>query len=165
MPLMILSGAAILGVQDVLFWGIILAISAIAEIATMNLVSIWFVVGALVALVVGLLGGSVALQFIFFAVLSVAGFLLFVLVIKKRRNVREITPTNADRILHKEGVVTETIDALTGRGQIKVAGQVWSARMDAEEGTIPKGTRVRVIGLVGVKAVVQPMTDAPPPAC
>ncbi len=65
--------------------------------------------------------------------------------------------TNADRILDQEGVVVEEIDNLNASGQIKIGGAVWSAR--AGEEVIPPGTRVRVVRIEGVKAIVRKQTD------
>lgn len=150
----ILAALPILGLPAVLFWGLILALAAIAEIATFNLVSIWFVIGALAAMIAALMGASSALQFILFGILSVIGFLVFMLVVKPRLGKRPFVATNADRVLDKEGVVIETIDSVTGRGLVKVEGQTWSARLEGE-GQIPEGSLVRVTGIRGVKVIVQ----------
>ncbi len=149
-----LEAVPILGISSALFWGIILAVAAIVEISTFNLVSIWFVVAALVAMIAALLGASLPLQLVLFAVLSVAGFLVFMLLVRPRLEKRPVTPTNADRVLNQEGVVIETIDSLTGRGLVKVEGQTWSARLEGE-GRIPEGALVRITGLRGVKVIVQ----------
>lgn len=150
-----LMAQSILGLSDLLFWGIVLAIAAVAELATLNLVSVWFIVGAIVSLVASLLGASVALQFTLFIVLSGAGFLIFFFAIKPKLAHRVVRATNADRIIGKEGVVIQTIDSMTGSGQIKVRGQIWSARIEGE-GTIKEGELINVLGISGVKAVVEP---------
>ena len=149
----------ILGLSDALFWGLILAFTVIAELATLNLVSIWFAAAALVALIIALLNGSLVLQFAVFIILSVAGFLIFTYVIRPKLGKRVIIPTNADRINGKEGVVLEMIDSKTARGLIKVEGQIWSARI-VGDGVIPEGTRVLVIGIRGAKATVEPINGA-----
>ncbi len=144
----------ILGISDLLFWGIVLAIAVIAELATLNLVSIWFIFGAVVSLIASLLGASVVLQFVLFIVLSGLGFLIFFFAIKPRLANRVVRATNADRIIGKEGIVIQTIDSMTGTGQIKVRGQIWSARIEGD-GAIEEGERVNVLGISGVKAVVE----------
>lgn len=146
----------ILGLTDALFWGLILAMTVMAELATLNLISLWFALAALAALITALLGGSLMLQFILFVVLSIGGFLIFIFFIRPKLGKRVITPTNADRILGKEGVVLEKIDSETAKGQIKVEGQIWSARV-AGDGMIQEGTRVRVKEIRGVKAIVEPI--------
>ncbi|HPX92829.1 MAG TPA: NfeD family protein [Bacillota bacterium] len=146
----------ILGLSAALFWGLIMAAAAVAELATLNLVSIWFVAAALIAMIAALLGASLTVQFVLFAACSIGGFLIFILLIRPKLGKRLITPTNADRIMNKEGVVTDAINPTSGGGLIRVEGQVWSARTE-DETFIPKGTPVRVIGLRGVKAIVVPV--------
>jgi membrane protein implicated in regulation of membrane protease activity len=86
----ILLAHTILGISDLLFWGIVIAIAVIAELATLNLVSIWFIFGAIVSLVASFLGASVALQFALFIVLSGIGFLVFFFVIKPKLANRDV---------------------------------------------------------------------------
>lgn len=66
---------------------------------------------------------------------------------------REIVKTNADRLIGQTGVVTEKINRLEGVGQVKVAGQIWSA-VPAAGNEIEPGTTVRIDEIVGVKLVV-----------
>ncbi|HHW93573.1 MAG TPA: NfeD family protein [Clostridiaceae bacterium] len=146
----------VLGVPDVLFWGIILAIAVVAELATLNLVSLWFIFGALSSLIATLLGASVVLQFVLFIVLSGIGFFIFFFAIRPKLANRVVRATNADRIIGKEGVVIELIDSMAGTGQIKVQGQIWSARLE-EEGRIEEGELVNILGITGVKAIVEPI--------
>lgn len=152
----------ILGLSAPLFWGIILALSVIVELATFNVVSIWFAIAALVSMVASFLGASIVLQFVLFGLLSVAGFLVFIFLVRPRLERRAITPTNADRIMGREGLVTQTLNSTTGQGQIRVAGQVWSARTE-EEGIVREGTPVRITAIRGVKAIVQPLEGSVEP--
>ena len=154
--------SVILGLSAALFWGLVLAIAAVVELVTLNLVSIWFAVAALIAMVAALLDASLTVQFILFGASSIAGFLAFIFLVRPKLGKRVLTPTNADRIMNKEGVVTDTIDSTTGTGLIRVEGQVWSARTE-EEGILAKGTPVRVIGLRGVKAIVVALGEASEP--
>ena len=70
---------------------------------------------------------------------------------KHRLNVE---PTNADRVLGKEGIVIKTIDPMEGKGQVKVIGQTWSAKSDR---VIEEGRKIRVTGMEGVKLIVEEM--------
>ena len=65
---------------------------------------------------------------------------------------RELSPTNADRVLGHEGIVIKTIDPMDGKGQIKVLGQVWSAKADK---VIEEGSKVKVLSMEGVKLIVE----------
>ena len=154
----VLLATDILGLSAAFFWGLVLIITAVAELATMNLVSIWFSAAALITMVAAFFGASVALQFIIFVLLSVLGFLIFAFLIRPKLARHSITATNADRIVGKEGIVVETICSTTGTGLIKVRGQTWSARLE-EEGRLEEGMPIRVKEIKGVKAIVEAIDE------
>ena len=52
-------------------------------------------------------------------------------------------------------LVTETIDNTQAQGQVKVKGQIWSAR-SAQDIVIPAGRDVKVLRIEGVKVIVEP---------
>ena len=63
-------------------------------------------------------------------------------------------PTNADRVIGQTAVVTEAIDNVEGKGQVNIAGQIWSARSQHNM-AIPAGAEVRVLRIEGVKVFVE----------
>lgn len=133
-------------------WAVILVAALVMEAATQGLVSIWFAAGALAAMVCAVLDVFFPVQLAVF--FFVSGILLAFLLpyVKKRMEIRR-TATNADRIIGAEGIVTEEIDEVSGTGQIRVMGAVWSAKA-AHGVKIPVGEKVGVEGISGVKAVV-----------
>ena len=141
-----------------ILWVALMVVFAIVEAATVNLVSIWFVGGALTALVVQLLGGSIWLQLALFLV--TAGVLLAGLRPFVRRYVApRRTATNADMVLGREAFVLETVDNLHGTGALKLDGKVWTAR-SATDAVLPEGMLVKVVKLEGVKLYVEPVHAA-----
>ena len=128
---------------------------AIVEAATMGLTSIWFAVGAIGALICALCGGPLWLQIVLFLALSAAA-LYFTRSFAKDLFNRGRQPTNSDRIVGMEGVVTEAIDNERAVGQIRVSGQIWTARSISGR-TVPISTRVVVRSISGVKAMVDPL--------
>ena len=137
-----------------ILWVALMVVFAIVEAATVNLVSIWFVGGALTALIVQLLGGSIWLQLALFLV--TAGVLLAGLRPFVRRYVApRRTATNADMVLGREAFVLETVDNLHGTGALKLDGKVWTAR-SATDAVLPEGMLVKVVKLEGVKLYVEP---------
>jgi membrane protein implicated in regulation of membrane protease activity len=66
---------------------------------------------------------------------------------------RNTVATNADRIISAKGVVIEEINSVKGSGQVKVMGQVWSAKSVNGE-NIADGTSVTIVALEGAKVVV-----------
>ena len=130
-------------------WLILLIVFAGIEGITAGLVSIWFCAGSLVALVATWLGASLPVQIGLFAIVSVVAMALVRPMARKWLHPK-MEKTNA--------VVVEEIDNLNASGQIKIGGAVWSARAEGEE-VIPPGTRVRVVRIEGVKAIVRKQTD------
>ena len=109
--------------------------------------------GALGALAVCGLSGSVWLQLGVFLALSGLSILL-IRPLTKNLLTPTPSPTNADRILGKTAVVTQEIDNVRGSGLVSISGQVWTAR--SQDGSlIPADSRVRVLRIEGVKAYVE----------
>ena len=138
-----------------IIWLAIMAVLLIVEAACpIHLVSIWFAAGALVAMIISMLGGELWLQIIAFCIVSgalLAGLWPF---IRKFLN-PHLTRTNVDSVVGTQGVVTADIDNLNAVGQVKLAGMEWTAR-STSGANIPAGTRIRVDRIEGVKAFVSP---------
>ena len=135
-------------------WLILLVVFAIIEAATLGLTTVWFAVGAGVAMVMDLCGAPVLAQIITMIVVSIISFIICFIWIRPiiDRKGRGNVPTNADRVIGQEGIVIKDIDVIEGKGQIKVMGQVWSAKAG---NNIAEGTKVKVISMEGVKLVVE----------
>ena len=136
-------------------WLAIMVVLLIVEAACpFHLVSIWFAAGALVAMIISMLGGELWLQIIAFCIVSgalLAGLWPF---IRKFLN-PNLTKTNVDSVIGTEGIVTADIDNLNAVGQVKLGGMEWTAR-STSGANIPTGTRIRVDRIEGVKAFVSP---------
>jgi len=125
----------------------------LVEAATAGLVSIWFVAGAVAALVATILNVSVGLQFaIFLAVSSVALAATRPLVQKMKSG--KTIPTNLDRVIGLTGKVTETVDNENATGAVYVDGKTWSAR-SADGTVLPEGSLVTISKMEGVKLFVE----------
>lgn len=138
-------------------WGVLLLLFVLAEAATVSLVSVWFMAGSLVALIVTLLGGPVWLQVLLFFLVSIAALALLRPLLKKHIRPR-ITATNADALVGKTGVVTEAIDNLRDTGCVRVAGVLWSARSTGGE-DIPLSSVVVVRKVESAKLIVDPVLE------
>ena len=137
-----------------IIWLIIAVIMLVIEIATTGLATLWFAVGAIVAMIMDLCGASVVSQIIVMALVSIVCFTLCMIWIKpkleslRRKNVQK---TNADRLIGREGVVIVPFDSVNGKGQVKVDGQIWSAKAEED---FSEGTKITVKAIEGVKLVV-----------
>ena len=136
-----------------IFWLAAFIVFAVGEAVTVGLVSVWFAVGALAALVATALGAGLWLQITVFLGVSALALALFKPLSTKFLKPK-VSATNADRVIGSTALVTETIDNAQAQGQVKVNGQVWSAR-SAQDIVIPAGTDVRVLRIEGVKVMVE----------
>lgn len=128
--------------------GVVILLSII-EMVTVNLVCVWFIISALLALIVSLFIDSMMVQF---AVFVIAGIILFISTRKflsKKIVLNE--KTNLDRIIGMRGVVTEDIDDLV-IGEVMVDGKKWSA---ISKEPIKKGEKVKIVKIEGVKLIVE----------
>ena len=120
-----------------------------------HLVSIWFAVGSLAAMLAAVLGAQLWLQITLFLVVSV-GRLVATLPLVKKFVIPRQKRTNVDAVIGTRGYVTEAVDNLSAAGQVKLGGMHWTAR--SEDGhRIPEGTLVEVTRIEGVKAFVTPV--------
>lgn len=144
------------GTAAVLFWVIIAAILLLLEGATAQLVSIWFAVGAIVAIIPALLGTPLWFQLLIFLIFSILFLFWIRPIIRERISVKK-QPTNADMVLGQTGIVLETIDNIKGTGRVSAMGLTWTARTAQEEIVYPE-TEVLIHRIEGVKLIVTPVT-------
>ena len=130
-------------------WFIVFVVLLFIELATVNLVSIWFAVGSLLAFITTFITDNILIQILVFIISSAIALILTKPIIKKIKS-REIVPTNFDRVLGKRGEVIKKITE-DKYGEVKVLGTVWTA-MATE--TLEVGQKVKIKGIDGVKLVV-----------
>ena len=121
---MISGGAA---VSMTFIWLIAMVVLLVIEGVVPGLVSIWFAAGALVALLVSLLGLPVWLQAVAFIAVSLVLLAM-------------------TRPLAKKN--------LRGTGAVLADGKTWTARMESPDGKAPKGTVVKALRIEGVRLIV-----------
>ena len=138
--------------SPIFLWLALFVVFLIVEAGTVALVSIWFALGALAALVSCALGAEMWLQITVFLVVSLV---LLALLWKRVRSKLTTTKTNVDSVIGAEGYVTEAIDNLSYTGRVKLGGITWAARSTSGAG-IPVGTLVKVERIEGVKVFVSP---------
>ena len=128
-------------------------IFGVLEAVTVQLVSVWFVIGSCAALVSSLLGAKLYVQIIVFIVTSVLMLLITRPIVKKKLTVK-VEPTNADRCIGLIATVIEDINNIDGTGLVKVDGKIWTAR-SSDSSIIEKGTKVIIEKIDGVKLIVK----------
>ena len=136
-----------------LIWLGFLALLLVIEAITAGLTTIWFAGGALIAFCAGFVGFGLGVQVGTFIVVSLLLLLLTRPLAVKYFN-QERQKTNAESLIGQQALVTEDIDTIKAKGQVEIRGQIWSAKTDEPDGTIPKNTVVVVNGIQGVKLIV-----------
>ena len=137
-------------------WVALLALFIIVEATTAQLLTIWFAVGSLAALISTFITDNIVAQVIVFVVVSAIALVVTRPLVKKMTKATK-QPTNADMYIGKEAIVTEDINNLEAKGLVKVGGSVWTARTEVDNYTIPAGSHVTVIKIEGVKLIVRPI--------
>ena len=135
------------------FWLIVAGIFLVIEIATVGFLVFWFGIGALFAMITSFFTDNLIIQTVVF-ILSSTVLLFFTRPFVNKFSPKEKVKTNALSIIGKKGIVTQTINPITGEGQVKVGSEVWSAK-SYEDVKIEKGLEVEVLDIDGVKAVVR----------
>ena len=136
-----------------IFWLAMIVVAVVVEAMTNQLVSIWFVLGGIAALIANLCGAPLYVQWILFVVVPA------IALVCTRPRVRKLTrfrrqDTNAGRCVGQIAVVTQEINNTAAAGQAKVLGSIWTAR-SARGTVIPAGTEVVVRAIEGVKIIVE----------
>ena len=131
-------------------WLIFFIILVIIELITVNLVTIWFALGALITSLVSLYNTDTVILLAFFVVTSLLLLILTKPVVKKLK-VKKVVATNLDQVIGKTGIVSVPIEK-DKIGEVKVLGKTWSAYSDKE---ISKDKKVKILSISGVKLKVE----------
>jgi membrane protein implicated in regulation of membrane protease activity len=139
-------------------WLVLSVVLFVIESFTVQLLCLWFAVGALAGMIASGLGAPLWAQFLVFLLVSLAtlipGRRLF-----KTKLLKRIVPTNADQVIGQIAVVQDDIDNIGGVGRVMVSGLSWAARTDGGQ-EVPAGGEVRVLRIDGVKLIVEPLESA-----
>ena len=137
-------------------WLIIAGVALIVEIMTVGFLVFWFGVGALLAMIVSFFTSNIIIQTTVFIITSTILIFATKPFVKKFSKDENSIKTNVYSIIGKTGIVTEKIDPIHSKGQIKVDGEVWSAISDSNT-IIPENSKVEILEVKGVKAIVSPL--------
>ncbi|MBQ6022842.1 MAG: NfeD family protein [Clostridia bacterium] len=135
-------------------WIALTVVFVIAEAATAQLTTVWFALGSVVALILAACGvESLTVQIIVFIAVSAITLIATRPLVKKMLK-KKVVATNADRNIGETGITLSEINNLEATGEVKVKGVVWTARSENGD-VIPKGVKVRVKKIEGVKLIVE----------
>ena len=137
-----------------IFWLALLIILVVIELFTMGLTTIWFAGGALAAALISIPETPVVFQVIVFLVVSIV-LLYFTRPIAVKYFNKDRIRTNTESLIGRQAIVISEINNIEGVGQVNTGGMEWSARSSFNNIILPVGAVVTVLGVDGVKLIVQ----------
>ena len=137
-----------------IFWLIAFGVLLLIEILTLGLTTIWFAAGALVAFLAAALNMPLLVQVIAFLVVSIL-MLIFTRPIMTKHLNAKTTKTNAESLVGEKARVLIPVNNLKSEGQVMVNGMEWTARSTKDEVTFVKDEMVRIVGISGVKLIIE----------
>ena len=135
-------------------WGAIFIVTLAIEFQTADLDSIWFSVGALVALIVNLINPRIELvwQLVIFIVTTVVLLLTLGRWAKKRFQTKNIS-TNSDALVGKEIIILENCNEFD-KGSGRVNDIVWTTICQSGH-SLQKGDHAIIVAIEGNKLIVK----------
>lgn len=133
-------------------WTALAILLGVAELFSLDLVLLMLALGAGVGIVTALLGLPFAIQILAALGTSVAMLALVRPNVVKRLHAGPELRLGHDALVGKQGVV---VSRVTGdAGQVRIGGELWSARAYDETEVIEEGARVDVFQIKGATALV-----------
>ncbi len=139
-------------------WLAVAVVSALLEFATMQMVSIWFTIASIVAIILALCGVVWWVQVLVFCALALVLLLSLRKFSIKYLLKNDKTTTNVDSLIGTEHKLRQSI-TLDSAGELKINGVVWTAVGKDESTSIEAGQQVRVVKVDGNKLIVEPLGD------
>jgi membrane protein implicated in regulation of membrane protease activity len=137
-------------------WLGIAIVLGIAEMFSLDLVLLMLALGAVVGMVLSVIGLPFAVQALAGAAASVACLALVRPPLVKRLHSGPELSLGHGKLVGKQGVVTERITGLQV-GRIRLAGEIWTAAPYDETAAIEPGETVEVLEIRGATAYVHPV--------
>jgi membrane protein implicated in regulation of membrane protease activity len=140
---------------DWLVWLIAAGALAAAEVLTLTLVLGMLSVAAVGTALIAALGAPAAVQVAVFAGIAILLLAVVRPVARRHRHMPVSIRTGTDALVGKRGLAVTEITAHSG--QVRIGGEVWSARTYDERQTVPAGAQVDIAQIDGATAVVLPL--------
>ena len=129
----------------------------VAELATLDLVLLMLAAGCLVGVVTGVLGAPFVLQALAAAAAAAAMLVLVRPSVVRRLHSGPTLVHGHAALVGREGFALSEVDVRSG--QVKLEGEVWTARPYDETAVIPAGARVQVFEIRGATAYVHEVPE------
>lgn len=136
-------------------WLIASGIFFLIEIATVGFLIFWLGIGAMIAMIASFFTDSLLIQTAIFVISSILLIPLTKPIINKYFDDEKSISTNVYSLIGQTGIVINSINSFDTIGQVKVNGEIWSAKANEN---IKQGTEVEVLKIDGVKLIVKTKT-------
>jgi membrane protein implicated in regulation of membrane protease activity len=133
-------------------WLIIGVVLVVAEVLSGAFVLVMLGSAALVAALAAALGAGAVISGVVFAAVAAGGITLARPALVRHMHRGDHIKTNVDALVGTKALVTETVDE--HNGQVKVNGEIWSARAYDETEVLEPGRTVTIMSISGATAVV-----------
>lgn len=140
---------------SVLVWLGVALVLAVLEAMSVQLIAIWFALGALVTAIPAWFEASVSVQLVVFVLVSAVALAATRPLVRHVLQ-KESVHTNTDALIGEVGIVQQAIDNVRGEGRVTAGGLDWSARSLTGE-PIEPATEVVIERIEGVKLIVRPV--------
>lgn len=130
-------------------------VMAVCEAFTSQLVSIWFVLGAVCAALTTIFTPSLPIQSAVFLGVSFLTLAITRPLIRKMHKKHKLVNTNADRLIGRTGILLSDFDDCQSTAQARIDGEIWSIK--SQYAPMHKDEKVKVLSIEGVKLVVEPV--------
>jgi membrane protein implicated in regulation of membrane protease activity len=137
---------------DWVVWAIVAAVLTVGEVATTAFLAGPIALAAMAAALVALLGAGVEAQLATFIVGSIASLGLIRPIARRHLHVPLSIRTGTAALIGQRATVLEKVDG--SGGQVKIGGEVWSARAYDEDEVLEPGERAEVMKIEGAVALV-----------
>ncbi|MBQ3530503.1 MAG: NfeD family protein [Oscillospiraceae bacterium] len=134
-------------------WLILAVVLGVIEAVTVSLISVWFAIGALAAIIPAYFEVPLWGQILVFLAVSAIAFAFTKRFFKDVVKVKK-QPTNSDSLIGTDGIVTSEINNLEGAGKVYISGLTWSAKSKNGD-NIQEGAVVTVNKIEGATLIVE----------
>ena len=139
-----------------ILWAILGVALIIAEVFTLSFFLLWFGIGAFVAAIFAFLGFPFIVQFIVFAIVSIALTVMSRTIFAKYfRHDENSFKSGVDALPGKIGTVTIASQGTLNEGAVKVFGSTWTAFPFDDETHLLEGEKVEVVEVKGSSIYVR----------
>lgn len=132
-------------------WSVFIIVTVIIELETVDMVTVWFTIGAIAALISAAFGATALLQIGIFLVISIL-LLLLTRKLTKNMSQKNFVRTNADRVIGTIGVVTRIV-SVDEIGEVLAGTVSWRA-ITLSNHTFQVGEKVAIDAISGTKLIV-----------